>query len=298
MPEFSHKPVLLSEILDSLTPEPGESYLDVTLGLGGHAQAILDKIGSNGLFIGIDADKSNLETAEANLSAFSAEKRFIHSNFLELPALDIEPVNMILADLGMSSVHVDDPTRGFTFQQDVPLDLRYDRTAGLTAAEYIGRVSEQELTQIFFRYGEIKPSRRLASVLKKELPETTGEVVRLVNESFGYRGRDLLPQIFQALRIAVNRELDALRILLDIGPELLLPGGRLAIISFHSLEDRLVKQTFRKLSTPVLDDVTGQIAIQAPFAQISKKPITASEEEISINPRSRSAKLRVLQKNL
>lgn len=298
MSKFGHKSVLLRETIELLAPKPGESFVDCTLGLAGHSAMVLKKIGSTGNFIGIDADTENLQIAQENLSSYVCSKKFIHSNFLDAIELIEEPVDMILADLGMSSPHIDDPSRGFTFQQDVALDLRYDRTSGETAAELIYSVPEEDLANIFYQYGEIRQSRKLASVCKEVLPKTSGDVITLLEARFGYKGRDLLPQIFQALRIAVNQELDALSMLLNVGPDLLRPGGRLAIISFHSLEDRMVKHAFKERTTPEIDDTTGQISKDAPYILLTKKPVVPTDEELSENPRARSAKLRGIQKRL
>lgn len=298
MSKFSHESVLLAETIKKLAPQPSESALDCTLGLGGHAAEVLQKIGKNGKFYAIDADKENLEQAQEFLQQYDAEQLFFHANFIQLPELNIPPVDIILADLGMSSPHIDDPSRGFTYQKDVDVDLRYNRTAGQTAAEYIAMAPEANIADVFFHYGEIRQSRKLARLCKEHLPKTSGQIIELLEKHFGYKGRDLLPQIFQALRIHVNRELDALRALLECGPKLLQPGGRLAIISFHSLEDRLVKQAFRKLCQPQINDTTGQIEIEAEYILLTKKPIMPSELEVTANPRARSAKLRVLQKQL
>ena len=202
--------------------------------------------------------------------------------------------SMILADLGMSSVHIDNPDRGFSYRTDAPLDLRYDRNNGETAHEIIERVSEEEINNYLWRYGELKQARRIAAAIKEALPKTTWQLRDAVETAIGYKANSALPQVFQSLRIVVNSELDALESLLQFGPKLLKEGGRMVVISFHSLEDRMVKHAFRAISTPKRDQTTGQISVPAPFDVLTKKPVTASDLECEENSRARSAKLRAI----
>ena len=292
--EFEHKSVLLNEVIDILKPAKGESLLDVTIGLGGHAKEVLSMTGSKGSLIALDADIQNLEEAQRRLSKVKGAKEFVCTNFINLPEMDIEPVDMILADLGMSSVHIDNPDRGFSYRTDAPLDLRYDRNNGETAHEIIERVSEEEINNYLWRYGELKQARRIAAAIKEALPKTTWQLRDAVETAIGYKANSALPQVFQSLRIVVNSELDALESLLQSGPKLLKEGGRMVVISFHSLEDRMVKHAFRAISTPKRDQTTGQISVPAPFDVLTKKPVTASDLECEENSRARSAKLRAI----
>lgn len=287
---------MAKEVLETLAPREGESVLDVTLGLGGHAELFLEAVGSTGSLTGLDADKKNLDYAHERLKNFP-HTQFIHTNFHELPYLGLESFDIIFADLGVSSPHFDDPTRGFTFREDAPLDMRYDLTSGASTAEWIAAVEEEEIARILFHYGELKQSRKLAKVIKETLPQTTHQLVECVKAVTGYKAPSLLPQVFQAFRIVINNELAALQTLLSVGPTLLRSHGRLGVLSYHSLEDRLVKQTFKTLSTAEKDEHTGQDKAPAPFVLVTKKAVVPTPEEISLNQRARSAKLRVLQKN-
>jgi 16S rRNA (cytosine1402-N4)-methyltransferase len=287
-----HIPVLSAEVLELLAPRAGETVLDVTVGLGSHAATFLKAIQPGGRLVGFDADTENLEAASRNLRQWERSVELRHVNFREIAAAGLPPVDIIFADLGLSSPHVEEPHRGFTFRADAPLDLRYDRTRGETAAEMIARASEQELSEILRSYGEVRQHRRIARVLKEHPVETTMDLRRCVEQAAGYRAPAILPQVFQAFRIAVNDELGALETLLSEGPTLLRPGGRMGVISYHSLEDRMVKQTFRALALPVKDSLTGKIKALANVELLTKKPVVPSPEEIARNPRARSARLR------
>lgn len=296
-----HEPVLLGECLEILRPSAGDAVLDVTLGLGGHARAFTDRIGPNGTFIGLDADSDNLSLARESLKGAAPSSIFIHANFLSLPDClpeDRRKFDVILADIGLSSAHVDDPSRGFTFRKDAPLDLRFDRTSGMTGAALLASLDPDTLLAAFREFGELPRARSLTDAIvrvRKEQPILrTGELVDVARGVFGYKTPDFLPQIFQALRILVNRELAALKQLLAVGPSLLKPGGRLGIISFHSLEDRLVKHAFRDLVKEPKDVVTGASIAKAPFVLLTPKAVRPSAEEVKRNPRSRSACLRAL----
>jgi len=292
----NHQPVLISESLQYLALKTGESVLDVTVGLGGHSSAFLDAIGPSGSLIAVDADSANLHTAQSNLSRYADQTTFIHSNFLHVPKLSLPECDCIFADLGLSSPHIDDPKKGFSFREDGPLDMRFNREEGVTAARCISSSTEEELANILYQYGEIRQSRKLAAALKLDMPKTTQQLCTTCEHIFGYKTKSYLPQVFQALRIAVNQELEALETLLSYGPTLLKSGGRLGIISFHSLEDRMVKRTMKKLSLPEIDDRTGAVSKEADFELITRKGIKPSKEEMQKNPRSRSAILRVLKK--
>lgn len=280
----------------SLSPQPGERVFDLTLGLGGHAAALIERLHGKGEFIGLDADTANLEIARENLANGMVPTRLLHENFTNVLALELGAFDVILADLGLNSLHVDDPSRGFSFRFDGPLDLRFDRTRGVTAAERIASASEDELTLIFQKYGELRYAGKLAGILLRQKPTTTQALRAAVEEWGKRRAPSLLPQVFQALRIWVNDELTALDNLLKAIPILLRPGGRAGIISFHSLEDRLVKHAFRLLAEPPRDELTGKRGVAA-FTLVTPRPIRPSEREIAANPRSRSALLRVLKRS-
>lgn len=285
---------MFQEVLDSLAPKNGAHILDCTLGLGGHAEGLLHLAGS-ATFVGIDADNDNLAKAREHLGHY-ANCTFIHANFSRLPDLQLGTFDCILADLGVSSLHFDDAERGFSFRFDGPLDMRLDQSGGSTAAEWIARSSEEEIAHALRDFGEVRQYGKLASLIKEAQPKTTGDLRSIVEEFASFRAKSVLPQVFQALRIAVNNELGALRILLDTTPLLLKPGGRLGIISFHSLEDRMVKQHFKKLTTPEINEHTGAPIAEPPFTLLQRKAIKPTEKEIQENPRARSARLRVLIK--
>lgn len=273
------------------------TVLDVTLGLGGHAECLLEAMNGQGRYIGLDADERNLAVARERLKRFGAAADLRHANFRDLPSLDLPPLDLLLADLGLSSPHIDDPERGFSFRFDGPLDMRFDAQAGEPASEKISEATEEELTNVLRTYGELPQARRLALTLKEAPPATTSALKAAVEKVCGWRAPRVLPQVFQALRIWVNDEMGALDILLENGPKLLQPGGRMAVISYHSLEDRPVKHAFRRLTTPERDPVTGKALGPAPFTLLTKKPVRPSPEEEAENPRSRSAVLRAIRRS-
>lgn len=292
-----HVPVLASEVVETLNPQPGDRILDVTLGLAGHASLLLVAAQPGGTLVGLDADLDNLKLAKAHLQTCTpAHCQLLHENFINVHNLNLGQFDIIFADLGVSSLHFDDATRGFSFRADGPLDMRLDRTSGSSAAELIASLTADELANILYEYGEIRQSRKLAAAILAALPTTTQELRAVCEEVFGYRAASFLPQVFQSLRVAVNQELAALQHLLHVAPTMLHPGGRLGIISFHSLEDRLVKQTFKALSTPEINDTTGAPLAPAPFDLVTKKALKPTDEEVERNPRSRSARLRVLKR--
>ncbi|RCJ17644.1 16S rRNA (cytosine(1402)-N(4))-methyltransferase [Nostoc sp. ATCC 43529] len=283
-PIFSHLPVLPQEVIAGLAVSPGGHYLDTTVGGGGHSRLILEAA-ADVRVTAIDQDEDALAAARKELAEFNDRVQFIHNNFA---AYKFTPNTFdgILADLGVSSYHLDQPERGFSFRQAGNLDMRMDRGRSLTAADVINNWDEAELANIFFQYGEERLSRRIARRIIERRPfHTTVELAEAiagcVPPKYRYGRIHPATRVFQALRIAVNDELKSLETFLDKAPNALVPGGKIAIISFHSLEDRLVKHGLR--NSPLLKVLT-------------KKPIIASEEEIAKNPRSRSAKLRIAER--
>ena len=287
MTGFEHTTVLLNETLELLEPRAGGVYADTTLGGGGHAEAILDRSAPDGRLIGIDRDPAALEAARRRLARFGERAALFHGEMAELKRILSEAgggrVSGLVADLGVSSPQLDDPGRGFSFQRPGPLDMRMDPTRGETALELIARLDESDLADVIYQLGEERKSRRIARSIKHahdrgEL-ESTEDLRLAVARAVGpKRGRiDPATRTFQALRIAVNRELEQLEGLIADAPDVLEDGGVLAVISFHSLEDRIVKHAIR-------DDER--------LERMHKKPIVATEEEQRLNPRSRSAKLR------
>lgn len=285
-----HVSVLPAEVLAGLDPQPGQTIVDCTVGVGGHARLLAERVSPNGLVVGLDQDEAMLAHARANLKDLPV--RLVHANFEDCPdilqRLQLGPVDAILADLGFCSDQIADPSRGFSFQHDGPLDMRLDPSRGEPASALVRRLQERELADAIFRFGEERFSRRIAKVIvetRKQSPlETTGQLADLVRRCVPRsKGSHIDPatRTFQALRILVNDELGALERLLHILPSLLKPGGKAAIISFHSLEDRMVKYAFREAET---------------WEILTRKPIVAGEDEMSANPRSRSAKLRIARR--
>jgi 16S rRNA (cytosine1402-N4)-methyltransferase len=276
-----HTSVLAAEALDALAIVPGGTYVDATFGAGGHTRLILAQLGPQGRVLSFDADP-----LAATLVPDDARFTLIHANFRalarELAARSIGRIDGILYDLGVSSMQFDDGGRGFSFRENAPLDMRLDPTQGATAAEFIASATEEDLANAIFQYGDERASRRIARALKMKLPATTGELAAIVAGTVHVSGKrervHPATRTFQALRIAVNDELGALRETLDAAADVVAPGGRIAVISFHSLEDRIVKQFFR-------DDER--------LARVTRKPIVPSDAEVLENPRARSAKLRV-----
>ena len=281
---FSHIPVLSQEVITGLNIQPGGNYLDLTVGGGGHSRLILETAEDVKVTC-VDQDEDALKAAKENLSEFGDRVKFIHSNFANYQFLE-STYDGILADLGVSSYHLDHPERGFSFRNTANLDMRMNQQQSLTAGDIINEWDEKELADIFFKYGEERLSRRIARRIVEKRPfDTTTELANAIAYSVPpkYRHGRIHPatRVFQALRIAVNDELKVLETLIEKAPNALIPGGRIAIISFHSLEDRPVKHGLR--NSPLLRILT-------------KKPIIATEEEIKQNPRSRSAKLRIAEK--
>jgi 16S rRNA (cytosine1402-N4)-methyltransferase len=295
MSESLHEPVMLTEVLDMLRPERGGLFVDCTVGLGGHAGALLDAGASR--LVGLDRDTSALRAAAEALAAWGDRVELVHADYRELAAVldarGIAGIDGALADLGVSSMQFDAPGRGFSFRRDEPLDMRMDRTQGPTAADMLASVDESDLADVIFQYGEERFSRRIARALvaaREDAPiDTTGRLAALVRGAIprrGYQRIDPATRTFQALRIWVNRELEGLDTFLTAAVSRLLAGARFAVISFHSLEDRIVKHTFRALVG------TGGNAV----GLVTKRPIVAGDGEVERNPRARSAKLRVLER--
>ncbi len=289
-----HDPVLLAEVIAILRPEQGDTVLDATLGLGGHAEALCGKIGREGAFIGIETDEENRLVAEERLRNCSARITCLHANFRDVASLGLPQCNIIVADLGLSSPHVDDASRGFTFRADAPLDLRFDRTAGAPASAMIAEMEEEDLARVLRGFGELPMAMRLAKTIKLHGAATTADLRSAAEDTYGYRAKSRLPQLFQALRIAVNDEMGSLEAFLREVPALLAPGGRFGVISYHSLEDRMVKRRFRELCAPEIDERTGAERTPACFSLLTRKAVVPSQEEMERNPRSRSAKFRAI----
>ena len=298
--ETYHVPVLLQESIDGLDIKPDGVYVDVTFGGGGHSREILSRLGKNGHLYSFDQD----EDAEKN--KFDDERfTFVRSNFRYLKNwmryYGVDHIDGLLADLGVSSHHFDDETRGFSFRFDAPLDMRMNKRAGTTAADIINHYNEEQLSDIFYIYGELKNARKIASVIAKarveKAIETTGDLMTITEKLFQReREKKELAKLFQALRIEVNHEMDALKEMLNGAREVLCQGGRLSVITYHSLEDRIVKNIIKagNAEGKVKQDFFGRI--EAPFRQVTNKVITPSNEEQQRNPRSRSAKLRIAEK--
>jgi 16S rRNA (cytosine1402-N4)-methyltransferase len=297
LPPTGHDPVLLSEVLTALAPVPGKVMVDCTTGRGGHSLAIAEKLGSTGQLLCLDADPRNLEFARQHLAASSCPVRFFHANFAELDdvlkAADVPRVDGILADLGISTNQLFESAYGMSFSQDMPLDMRVDPRLEESAADLVNHLREEDLANVLYELAQERYSRRIARKIgeaRRIAPIiTTGRLAGLVRSAIPRRGGapekiDPATRTFLALRMAVNQELENLAALLKMAPNFLKPGGRFAVISFQSMEDRLVKQAFR------LQEASGVCEV------LTQKPLSPSPEELAVNPRSRSAKLRAVSK--
>jgi len=291
-----HAPVLVGEVLEQLQPSRGGLFVDGTVGLGGHARAILEAGASR--LIGIDRDRAALALAAAALAGFDDRVELVHGDYRDLQqviaARGISAVDGVLVDLGVSSMQLDEAGRGFSFRRDEPLDMRMDRSSGVTAAEAIAGADERTLADVIYQFGEERYSRRIARnivAVRATAPiETTAQLADVVRRSVprrGYERIDPATRTFQAIRIWVNRELEGLDTFIEHSTGLLNPAGRMAVISFHSLEDRIVKHTFRGLQ----QRGTG-------LTVRTKRPIVAGDDEIERNPRARSAKLRAIERQV
>ena len=298
--ETYHVSVLLKESVDGLDIQPDGIYVDATFGGGGHSREILSRLGKHGHLFGFDQDAD----AERNIVS-DGRFTFVRSNFRYLKNwmryYEVEAVDGLLADLGVSSHHFDDETRGFSFRFDAPLDMRMNKRAGMTAADVLNNYSEQQLANIFYLYGELKCARRLAAIIvaaRQQQPvTTTGQLLALVEKVFAReREKKEVTKLFQALRIEVNHEMTALCEMLMGACTLLKPGGRLVVITYHSLEDRIVKNVMRSGNAEgkVSTDFFGRMS--SPLHLINNKVIVPSAQEQESNPRSRSAKLRIAEK--
>lgn len=299
MAQEYHIPVMLNEVLEYLNLTPGKIVVDGTLGTGGHSYHILKKILPGGRLIGIDRDSESLKIARQRLSEFGSSVEFVHSSFSDIDGilknLNINGIDCLLLDLGISSYQLDDPGRGFSFQNEGPLDMRLDQNSYISAYDLVNNLNEDEISDILWSFGQERWHNRIARLVVEERQRhpisTTSELANIVVQAIPYRYRHKYYRIhpatrtFQAVRIAVNRELETLEAAINKAVGLLNPGGRICVISFHSLEDRIVKLNFKKF------------AAEGKLKLITAKPLTPSEQEISENPSARSSKFRVAEKN-
>ena len=303
---MQHIPVLFQEVLDVLNPVPGGLYVDGTIGAGGHSRGILERSSPDGQLIGFDRDPAALALAGSNLAEFSDRITLIHGSYVELVShlnnRNWHTVDGILIDLGLSTMQLDSPERGFSFRFDAPLDMRFDPDQSFSAADLVNEYTRKELAEIIFTYGEERFSRRIADAIIANRPlATTKELAELIKDVVPYTRSKIHPatRTFQALRIVVNNELNALKAFLPAALEVLRPGGRLAVIAFHSLEDRIVKRYFREQSKDCICPPEIPICVcdhKAKIREISRRPIRPVDSEIDENPRARSAKLRAAEK--
>ncbi len=309
--EFQHQPVLLEEAITYLDIKPSGIYVDGTVGGAGHSREIARRLDSSGMLIGIDQDQTAIDAAYERLQNYQPTIKLFHRNFVFLSdiltEIGVSAIDGILLDLGVSSPQLDEEERGFSYKHDAPLDMRMDRTQPFSAAHLVNTASVQELASIFWKYGEERWSKRIAGFIdeyRREKPiETTGELADLIKQAIPAAARRNGPhparRVFQALRIAVNKELDVLQSVLNQAVSVLKPGGRVVVISFHSLEDRIVKTTFAEKakgcicpkSLPVC-----QCGIKPELKILTRKPVIPSAAEIEKNPRARSSKLRAAEK--
>jgi 16S rRNA (cytosine1402-N4)-methyltransferase len=302
----AHLPVLYKEIIHALHPQRGGRYVDGTLGAGGHARGILEACSPDGQLLGLDVDPQALALARETLAPYEGRFHLVQASHIslheQLAALKWEGVDGIVLDLGASSMQFDNPQRGFSFMQDGPLDMRFGPLALQSAADLVNNLPERDLADLIFEYGEDRDSRKIARAIVENRPlHTTRELVAVIEKASPRRGDRLHPatQTFQALRIAVNDELAAVQVTLPQAVAALRSGGRLAVISFHSLEDRIVKDYFRDQNRDLVNPPYERIYEEerkAVLKIVNKKPIVPSEDEIKENPRARSAKLRVVEK--
>ncbi|HAU5056994.1 TPA: 16S rRNA (cytosine(1402)-N(4))-methyltransferase RsmH [Clostridioides difficile] len=309
--EFHHVSVLLNECIENLNIKPDGVYVDCTMGGAGHSKEIVKKLSDKGLFIGFDQDKNAINTAKGRLSEYEGRVKFVHSNFEnikeELEKIGVYKIDGVLADLGVSSHQLDEADRGFSYMQDAPLDMRMDVRCEFSAYDVVNTYTEDELTKIIKDYGEDNWAKRIAKFIVEERAnktiETTGELVDIIKKAIPKKARIDGPhpakRTFQAIRIEVNNELGVITKMINDASSIMNEGGRICIITFHSLEDRIVKNAFKYLASdcicpqhlPICQcDKESEVKI------ITRKPILPSEEEVEANPRSRSAKLRVAEK--
>ena len=314
--EFKHTSVLLDEVLDGLCIRPDGIYIDGTLGGGGHSYEIVSRLTQGDHLIGIDQDEDALAAAEDRLAPFRDRVSFVHDNYENMKnavqaffedGITEGRINGILLDLGVSSYQLDNPERGFSYRSDAPLDMRMDRSAAVSAKDIVNEYSAQELTRILRDYGEERMAAKIASNIvraREEAPlETTGQLVQIIEKSIPMKMREKggnpCKRTFQAIRIACNRELEVLEDSLDTMINLLAPGGRLCIITFHSLEDRIVKNAFRRNENPCICPPEFPVCVCGRVSKgkvVTRKPILPGREELEENRRSASAKLRVFER--
>ncbi|HQX00506.1 MAG TPA: 16S rRNA (cytosine(1402)-N(4))-methyltransferase RsmH [Anaerolineales bacterium] len=302
----AHKPVLYKEIIHALQPQSGGRYVDGTLGAGGHARGILEACSPDGHLLGLDVDPQALALSRETLAPYEERAHLVQASYItitkQLAALKWDFVDGIVLDLGASSMQFDNAERGFSFMQDGPLDMRFGSNAFQSAEDIVNTYDERDLADLIFRYGEDRDARRIAKAIVMSRPlRTTRELVAVIEKASPRRGDRTHPatQTFQALRIAVNEELSSVESVLPQAVAALRSGGRCAVISFHSLEDRIVKDYFREQSKDIVNppyERIYEVERKAVVEIINKKPIVASDEEVKDNPRARSAKLRVIEK--
>lgn len=309
--EFHHVSVLLNECIDNLNIKPDGVYVDCTLGGAGHSKEIVKKLGPNGLLVCFDQDINAINTAKERLGEYSDRVKLVHRNFVhlkeELEKLGINKIDGVLADLGVSSHQLDEAERGFSYMQDAPLDMRMDIRSSLSAYEVVNEYDERDLARIIRDYGEDNWAKRIAQFIvqeRNEKPiETTGELVEVIKKAIPKKARIDGPhpakRTFQAIRIEVNNELGIINKMIEDATSIMNPGGRICIITFHSLEDRIVKNAYKDLAIDCIcpsELPICQCDKESLLKVISRKPILPSDEEIEVNPRSRSAKLRVAER--
>lgn len=306
-----HSPVLYQEIIHALRPKKGGSYVDCTLGAGGHAWGILQMSSPDGRLLGLDVDPKALEIAQHRLMPFGGRVVIKKTSYValkqQLDELGWSKVDGVLLDLGLSSMQLDVPARGFSFQADAPLDMRFDPNSPVRAHDLINELPERELADLIYKFGEERKARKIAKAIVEARPlSTTLQLADVVSRAVGKGGRNRrnyrrhpATLTFQALRIAVNRELEALEQVLPQALDVLVAGGRLAVISFHSLEDRIVKRYFRRESKDCIcpsELVVCNCEHKAIVIEINRKPVRPCQDEVAQNPRARSARLRVVEK--
>lgn len=306
--DFKHEPVMLTEAIEILNLKPGSIAVDGTLGGGGHALEILRRIVPGGFLVGIDRDPNAIAAAREKLQIFPAAFTVVHDNYLNIKDIlansGIDSIDAMIMDLGVSSHQLDQEERGFTYHKDVNLDMRMDTTQNFSAYDVVNGYSEQDLKNVIRKYGEERWAGRIAHFIIKNRPiETTGKLVHVIDMAIPASARRGGPhparRTFQAIRIEVNQELELLEEAVKNSVDVLKPGGRLCVISFHSLEDRIIKHTFQKLNRPCICPSRSPVCTcgKKPIIEIlTKKPLTPGKDELERNPRARSAKLRACQK--
>lgn len=308
---FQHTSVLLHETVDGLNIRPDGIYVDATLGGGGHAFQVCSRLDSKGRFIGIDQDAAAIEAASARLSVFGEKVTIIRSNYCDMKArlqeIGIDKVDGIMIDLGVSSYQLDTADRGFSYRMDAPLDMRMDQRQTMTAKDIVNTYSEMELFHVIRDYGEDRFAKNIAKHIvaerQKSPIETTGQLVEIIRQSIPMKVQKTTghpaKRTFQAIRIELNRELDVLKDTLDDMIDLLNSGGRLCVITFHSLEDRIVKSNFRRNENPCTCPSDFPVCVCGKVSKgrvVTRKPILPGEEELEVNSRSKSAKLRIFER--